>query len=149
MFAVKPTGVILHGSRSGRAQSIQDEFNGTANYAASGIELGWHATIGEDAVALHMGYRQWGWNARGASTYYLAVEFAQPRLSDHISDGQIRAFCWFVQRAREAWPTLPLTFPTHAELPEGIKDGKTDVFPNGDAIRARIFARLAELGVTA
>lgn len=152
-FAGTPQGIILHGSRSGVAgRSVQAEYDGTRRYAASGIELGWSATVGDDAVSLHMRPRAWGWNARGASSHYLAVELAQPTVHDPITEGQVRALCWWIQQiVLPIWPTLDVThLPTHAELPEGQADGKTDCFPLGDAradeLRARIAARLADTG---
>lgn len=146
-FTATPQGVILHGSRSGSQNDTLAEYRGTARYAGSGIELGWHATIGDDLVSIHMDAKAWGWNARGASQRYLAVEFAQATADRPVSDAQVRAFCWWLDNmAKAAWPSLPFTFPTHAELPEGKADGKTDVFPVGDAradeLRSRIMARL-------
>lgn len=146
-FTAIPQGVILHGSRSGSGNDTAAEYRGTANYAASGIELGWNATIGDDIYAIHMPCDRWGWNARAASQRYLAVEFAQATADRPISDAQVNAFChWFEKEARRVWPGLALVFPTHAELPEGQGDGKTDVFPRGDQradeLRARIVARL-------
>lgn len=149
--------MILHGSRSGALNSTHQEFFGTANYAHNEPGgLGWNATIGTDEIALHMSYRQWGWNARGASQHYLGVEFAQSHVYNAIDDGQVRAFCWFFQDVRKVWPDLPARFPTHAELDGtieygGYHDGKTDVFPKGSQdtveLRKRILDRLALLGV--
>ncbi len=153
-FVAQPLGVILHGSRSGRPQSTNDEFWGTSNFAMV-TELGWNATVGDDIVAVHLQADEWGWNARSASQRYLAVEFAQPTVNDAISDAQVRAFChWFMDQGRHDWPRLPLVFPTHAELPEGVADGKTDICPRGDPrandLRARIHKRLRDqYGVTA
>jgi hypothetical protein len=109
-------------------------------------DLGWNATIGNDRLALHMPMKQWGWNARGCSSVYLAVELAQPLESFDITDGQVRAFAEFWRLARMAWPNLPAYFPTHSELDGtrayGPTDGKTDVFskssPRTEALRARI-----------
>lgn len=147
VFANTPAGVILHGSRSGTGNNTAQEYTGTARYAGSGIELGWHLTIGDDIYAEHMTPKQWGWNARAASQKYLGVEFAQATVALPISDAQVRAFCWWFKNvARVTWPNLPTTFPMHSELPEGIADGKTDVFPKGDSrgdeLRTRIMARL-------
>lgn len=97
-----------------------------------------------------MSNAEWGWNARGCSSLYLAVELAQPVEAAGISDAQVRAFCWFVQWAQRDWPSLPMNFPTHAELdgtvPYGPHDGKTDVFalhsPRTIELRDRIKARL-------
>lgn len=152
-FSTMPQGVILHGSRSGRPQPTAAEFWGTANFATT-TDLGWNATIGDDGVAFHIPPTQWGWNARGASSKYLATEFAQPTVNDPISDAQVNAFCFWFMESRETWPALPLFFPSHAELPEGKLDGKSDVFPVGDAraddLRARIRERLSsQYGVTA
>lgn len=149
--------MILHGSRSGRPQPTHDEYVGTARYAA--VEpngLGWNATIGSDEIALHIPLSHWGWNARAASSHYLAVEFAQPTVNDPITDGQVRAFCWWYGEAKQRWPALSKSMPTHAELDGSVEyggyyDGKTDVFPKGDHrttdLRQRILNRLAEMGL--
>lgn len=152
-----PQGVILHGSRSGSAtNTTAQEYLGTARYAVNEPGgLGWNATVGDDQIAVHMGYDQWGWNARGCSPVYLAVEFAQAVEARSISDAQVRAACWFFQQARARWPNLPANFPTHAELDGtpayGQRDGKTDVFsrgsPRADELRARIYARLQQMGI--
>jgi hypothetical protein len=147
VFSQTPSGVILHGSRSGvRGRLLYAEFEGTANYAVNEPNgLGWNATIGHDAIALHMPYDRWGWNARAASRRYLAVEFAQPVEDVAITDGQVRACAWFIKQARSRWPNLPMFMPTHAEL-DGVEtgafDGKSDVFsresPRADALRKAI-----------
>ncbi len=152
-FDSTPKGVILHGSRSGSlTNSTAQEYAGTAAFAGRGAGgLGWNATIGDDVIALHMSYSAWGWNARGCSDDYLAVEFAQPTEASLISDAQVRAFAWFFQQARRVWPYLPNLFVTHAELDGtteyGPRDGKTDVFRQSSAmtadLRNRIYARLA------
>ena len=155
-YGSTPRGVILHGSRSGRAGTPKDvEYRGTASYERTnrlpeGGKLGWTATIGDGVVAVHLDPRTWGWNARAASSRYLAVEFAQATRDEPISDGQVDAFCaWYLTRARAAWPDLPASFPTHAEVERsgetGARDGKDDVFPDAraDELRARILARLS------
>jgi hypothetical protein len=147
-FSGAPTGIILHGSRSGTPRSTQEEYDLTRRFAASGTELGWNVTVGNDAICLHMSPREWGWNARDASPRHLACEFAQPTVDDEISDGQVRALCWWIQtEVLPVWPDLDVhSLPTHAELPAGGRDGKTDVFPRGDPrvteLRARIIACL-------
>lgn len=153
-YARVPRGVILHGSRSGLSQPLDREFYGTTAYAQREDHgLGWTATIGDDMIALHLTPAFWGWNARKASSLYLAVEFAQPTAEQTITDGQVRAFCWaYTAIWRVYWPDLPAHFPTHAELDvlgmTGQRDGKTDCYPYGDPrtedLRARITARLAE-----
>lgn len=154
-FAATPKGVILHGSRSGRAGNPLDaEYKGTAGWEVNNPDdLGWNATIGEGRVALHLDPREWGWNARAASDKYLAVELAQPTAGDVITDGQVAAFAdWVKTRVLPVWPKLPLVFPTHAEVEAsgetGKRDGKTDVYPVGDsravALRGRIMAALGE-----
>jgi N-acetylmuramoyl-L-alanine amidase len=151
-FRFTPLGIILHGSRSGLAgNSTAAEYAGTARYAVNEPGgLGWHCTIGDDRIAVHMSYTAWGWHARGCSSLYLGVEFAQPVEAAAISDGQVRAFCWFFQQAQKQWPTLPMNFPTHAELDGsaayGVYDGKTDTFSRGSSrttdLRQRIMATL-------
>lgn len=152
-FSTPPQGVILHGTRSGEPYDTYQEFEATVNWVRSGAAgLGWHATIGDDEIAIHLQPDEWGWNARGASSQYLAVEFAQAGSDDEITDGQVRAFCWWLGRVRLRWPRLPrAALIAHSELPEGIADGKTDVYPRWDErlprLRWRIAARLSELGL--
>jgi hypothetical protein len=153
-LSVVPLGVILHGSRSGRASNpLHAEYAGTANWEVNNPDsLGWHATIGEGEVAIHMDAKHWGWNARSpASQMYLAVEFAQPTVANPISDLQVKAFCdWYRLYVLPVWPSIPRDFPTHAEVENwgqtGAHDGKTDVFPyldaRADELRHRIVAGL-------
>lgn len=148
-FQTTPSGVILHGSRSGiPTNTIDQEFVGTANYAQNPThDLGWNATIGNDEVAIHIPPLQWGWNARRASSRFLAVEFAQPLVTSPISDGQVRAFCWlYTMHFRRVYPKLPYALPTHAELDAqgvtGTHDGKTDVFPYNSVYTERLRERI-------
>lgn len=150
-FSTTPAGVILHGTRSGQTYNTAQEYASTKRFVAGGAAgLGWNLTVGDDILSLHLDPDQWGWNAREASRQFLAAEFAQARLGSPITDGQVRAFCWwFVQHARQRWLSLPLVFPNHADLPSGARDGKTDVELAGDhTVRDRILARLRALGVT-
>lgn len=152
-FTSVPKGVILHGSRSGVAGNPKEkETLGTARYEVNNTDdLGWHATIGENHVCIHLTPQEWGWNARGCSDTYLAVEIAQATVDEPITDPQVAALADYIKtRLRVAWPKLPMSFPSHAELdgtPEyGPKDGKSDVFPNGDVrmndLRARLLKAL-------
>ena len=152
-FRGTPKGVILHSSRSGAAgRSCHQEFEGTAAWNGNNPDgLSWSATIGDDEIAIHHDPTEWGHNARRASSSYLAVEFAQPTQAEAITDGQVRAFCWWLRaHVLKQWPQLARHFPTHAEIEAngetGQHDGKSDVFPLGDAradeLRARIIARL-------
>jgi len=137
--------VILHATRSGQAWSLDQEYRSTINYVQAGASgLGWNVTIGNGVIAVHMSPREWGWNARQHSSHYLAVELAQGRLGDPITDIQVDCFCWwFLTVARKVWPGLPMEFPNHADLPAGVADGKTDVEPRGvHTVRDRILARL-------
>ena len=154
-FTGTPKGVILHSSRSGAAsKSCHEEFEGTAAWNGANPDgLAWNATVGDDEIAIHLNPDEWGWNARRASSSYLAVEFAQPTAAQAVTDGQVRAFCWWLRaRVLKQWPQLARNFPTHAEVEArgetGQYDGKSDVFPLGDpradALRARIAARLAD-----
>jgi hypothetical protein len=152
-FANQPQGVILHGSRSGSQNGTAAEYRGTVGYVSRGTDgtVGWHATIGDDAYAVHMDAGRWGWSARAASQRFLAVEFAQATVDRSISDAQVRAFChWLQHEALPVWPGLPMHFPSHAEVEAagltGARDGKTDVYPGGDPrledLRRRIGERL-------
>lgn len=154
-FRAVPIGVILHGSRSGIERSTDAELQSTINYAVGGAldsegdNLGWNATIGPATVARHIDPKYYGWNAREASSVYVAAEFAQGLVADPIDDTAVDAFCWwFINVVRVAWPTIPALFVTHASLPAGIRDRKTDAFPIADPraadLIARIHARLGE-----
>jgi len=159
-FGNTPKGVILHSSRSGAAsKSCHEEFEGTAAWNGANPDgLAWNATVGDDEIAIHLDPADWGWNARRASSSYLAVEFAQPTAAQAVTDGQVRAFCWWLRaRVLKQWPEFPRNFPTHAEVEArgetGQHDGKSDVFPLGDPradeLRARIAARLDDDSWTA
>lgn len=153
-FASRPAGVILHGSRSGRPIGKEAEYRGTRNFAAGGANgLGWNATIGADILASHISPEWWGYSAGEHSRVYLATEFAQSLEGEPITDGQVRAFAhWFTTIARPAWPSLDLrvpgALPMHAELSQGIRDGKSDAFrrgdPRADDLRGRIIAAVYE-----
>ncbi len=147
-FKHTPQGVVLHGSRSGLRRDRHAEFRSTVNYAVSGANgLAWHATVGDDVVALHMPCGSWGYHARSWSSDWLGVEFAQATVEDDISDGQVDTVCWWFKNvARKRWPTLPAHFIGHAEIPPGILDGNTDPYPNRSAqmqgLRKRILGGL-------
>lgn len=153
VFAARPKGIILHGSRSGQRWGVQQEFDSCRNFAAGGANgLGWSASIGPDAYSIHMTAREWGWNARSpASQTFLAVEFAQATLPDPVTDAQVRAFAhWYTHEVVPVWGALYLAddaaLPMHSELPSGVADGKTDAFTRwsarADDLRARIRAAL-------
>lgn len=155
-FTAMPQGVILHGSRSGNAgNSTGREFDGTVNYVRNGTngETGWHVTVGDGRVALHLTPSEFGWHARAASRSYIGVEFAQAVEAHEISDAQVSAFAWYFQHViRATWPGISLHMPTHAEVERsgetGRIDGKSDVFgygsPRADELRARIRAAIGE-----
>lgn len=149
-FTQQPLGFILHGSRSGKVGNPKNtEALGCANWCINNPDgLGWHASIGEDLYYVHMNANQWGWNARGASDNYVAVEFAQGVVQEPITDGQVRAFVHFVQhQILPTYPNIPITFVTHADIDGtavygGQRDGKTDVFPKNDPRTAELIARI-------
>lgn len=149
-FASTPLGVILHGSRSGIPnRPTLAEYLGTASFAVgNSAGLGWNITCGTDRLAIHYPATRWGWNARQHSSQYLACEFAQANLGDHITDGQVKAFVWwFRNKARATWPRLRAEFPNHSDLPAGIADGKSDCEPRGvHTVRDRVLAELKRQG---
>lgn len=159
-FAQAPNGTILHGTRSGVRKSLYDEWLGTSGYAASGIELGWSVTVGPGVITRHMGEAQWGWNAHGESQRKLAIEHAQTGYggyNEDMPDEVIWTDAWWIKNyARKRWPSLPLYFPTHAELEVlGLvpRQGKTDIYAWGDeradTFRGRLAERLRRIGVAA
>jgi hypothetical protein len=159
LYSQRPNGVILHGSRSSRSWSTAKEFESTRNFAARGAGgLGWSATIGEEedathgtvpAYSVHMTPRQWGYNARSESSKRLAVEFAQARLSDPITDDQIAAFAhWYEHEIVPVWGELDVDddgdMPCHSELSEGARDGKSDTFLSHSAEANDLRERIRE-----
>ena len=151
LFAKQPKGVVLHGSRSGVASNpIEKEYVGTANWELNNPNgYAWHATIGENKVALHLTPKEWGQHDPWASQEYLGVEFAQPTVNNPITDAQVAAFAdWFKTRVLPAWPSIPLHFPSHAEVDReyGQNQGKTDVYGLNDSrmdeLRSRIMTAL-------
>ena len=163
MFPTKPIGFLLHGTRSGAPHyDIDQEYAGTLNYVRAGASgLGWQATIGNDAVALHLPWTHWAWHAYDASRILIGLEFAQATVEGAITDAQIRAAAWCIAQAyaatRERWGTpIPVAFWTHAEVEANgwthhTPEGKTDTFPMSDpravALKSRLLARLRQLGV--
>jgi len=161
-FDQLPVAFILHGSRSTqRLNTTHQEYEGTARYAVNEPDgFGWNATVGEDEIAVHMPWTQWGWHARRQSTRMIGLEFAQPNLGDPISDAQVRAAAWGILEARRATQErfgepVPFTFYTHAEVEAfgwtGMHDGKTDThsFPDkrgAEDLKSRILQRLRALG---
>lgn len=152
-FTATPKGFILHGSRSGVAgRPKETEYQGCVNWClVNPDDLSWHATIGENKYAVHMNMKRWGWNARAASSKYIAVEFAQATVNEPITDAQVDAFVHFVKETvLPVWPTIPMVFVTHADVEKlgetGAIDGKTDVFPfkskEAEELKARISSKL-------
>lgn len=149
--------MILHGSRSGVVWTLRDEFNSTRGYARSGAAgLGWNATVGEGALSVHMKATEWGWNAREHSDQYGAVEIANARLGDPVTDGEVRSVAaYLVDRFLPYHPHLGKTLvdrvracelPEHWELPAGVRDGKTDVvYRHGGELAARVRTASLEL----
>lgn len=127
-------GMIVHSTRSGQNYNTTQEYNATINYIKAGADgLGWTATVGDGIVAMHMKIGEWGWNVRGASDEWVAVELAQAKLDGPILDSQIEGVAAVWIKAREYYgTTFPLHFVNHSDLPEGIADGKTDVCRRGD-----------------
>jgi hypothetical protein len=143
MFTSPPVGCILHGTRGGAA-TRQAEFEATCNYVRAGANgLSWQATIFDGVIAIHLPDEAWGWNAKGASSRYLAVEFVQPRLGDEITDEQVQTFCYFFRTARITWPDLPLDLVAHSELDPANKSDPFPVdSPKNTELRRRIMACL-------
>lgn len=160
-FVSRPRGVILHSSRSGIAsRDTATEFVKTCEWAVSNrieeggevYHLGWNATIGEAAYAVHLPATEWGWNAHEHSPLFLAVEFSQPTVNHPISDKQVDAFvAWYRREALPVWPGLDIlaagAMPAHSETAAGIRVGKSDPFPRGSValefLRRRIVAGLS------
>lgn len=140
--------MILHSTRSGQNYNTTQEHNATVNYVKSGADgLGWTATIGDGVICYHMSLDEWGWNARAASSKWLAVELAQAKLDGPILDSQIEAAAAVWIEARSIWPSLPLKFINHSDLPEGIADGKSDVCRRGDStITGKVESLLRKAG---
>lgn len=121
--------------------------------------LGWDATIGEGVISLHLPTWAFGWNAFAASALYFAAEYAQPTEDYPITDVMVRTHnWWFATVLRAARPSLPLHFPSHAEVEHTgeiahAPSGKTDAFSYGSSrmenLRARILDNLHhEWGIT-
>lgn len=148
LFVAPPLGIILHGSRSEVNRPTYNEYIGTAQYCQLPQHgLGWNITAGPGVYARHYSARHWGWNAREHSSRYLACEFAQPTVNHPIGDDQVGAFAaWVREEVWPAWPTLDVSrddaLPTHAELPAGKRDGKSDTFPEDDARTADLRRRI-------
>lgn len=149
-----PAGVIVHGSHSGVARVVGEEFEAVARYGGNApryvddggvVYLAWHATIGEYRVAEHLELGLWGYHAGGVSRTHLGVEFAKACPDDEITAAQVETFArWFVERARDRHPAMPCSLVMHSETPQGRADGKIDPYPLGDERNDLLRARLEE-----
>jgi hypothetical protein len=154
-WTAAPVDILLHGTRGENPNRVQ-EFYGTCRWVANPNNggLGWHVTVGDNVYAQHLPITAWGYHAREASRIYIGVEFVQPTAADDITEAQVATFGrWYHAVVRPAYPHLTAqraALPAHSEVPPGIRDGKSDVFPRGDprlaALRARLWAVMA--GVT-
>ena len=152
----RPRGLVLHGTRSGVPKTIHDEYDGTRDWATHALVhdpvngdyyLGWHVTVGEDEYSVHMTAREWGWNCGGDSMYRFAIEFAQWDVSQAITDRQVRTAARAIKNELlPQWGPYDWSDPNamkgHSELPQGIRDGKTDTFPLNSAALAMLKQRL-------
>jgi hypothetical protein len=148
-FAKVPSGMILHGTRSGQPYAVDKEYMSTINYVTAGASgLGWNATVGDGVICWHMPVTQWAYNARESSDDYGAVEIAQSNIGVPITDRQIEGIAkvWVAFRNHYG-PSFPMYFVNHSELPAGIRDGKTDVEPLGyHSVKDRVISRLKKAG---
>lgn len=151
LTAKRPLGTVIHGTRGGNATREQ-EWEATLNWARSGpwgktrtgevYYLGWLATIYDDAIALHMPWRKSGWHAGELSETFYGVEFVQPTERDDITDGQVRAYGWLHRQLRQRHEGFECNLLAHSETPQGVADGKSDVFPVWDPRLAELKRRL-------
>ena len=148
-------GAVIHGSRSGiTTRTIAQEFIRTAEYCQNNPGgLAWQFTIGNDEYAQHLradqiGFRA-GWHAGEANFTHIGFEFAQRTSRDTITDDQIEAFGHAVQtRILPIYPKwldgLDRGMVMHSELPGGIDQGKSDVYPRFDSRWPALKTRLLE-----
>ena len=89
---------------------------------------------------------EWGHNAREHSPVYIGIELAQATIDKPISDEAVETAAWYIrERVLPRWPDLPLNLVSHATLPAGQRDGKTDPFPIGDPRWEDLKTRLLRL----
>ena len=142
LFAARPVGFILHGSRSGIAtRSRQQEYDGTRTYAENSLVrlpdgttyyTGWNATIGERQYSVHFDCRRWGWNAGRDGETRMATEIAHAVRAWNVTNDQIAAWAaWYWRQVVPVWGHYDLDDPrvlkAHGELPQGQSIGKDDV----------------------
>lgn len=143
----RPMGFILHATRSGQNYSERQEFDATVNYVKAGAGgLGWNCTVGPGIVADHVDVGHWAWNAREASPEYLAIEVAQAKLGQPISQATFDTLVWWIHTQANH---VPRYFINHSDLTAGRRDGKSDLFPanseEGRQFIARLRTALAQL----
>lgn len=120
---------------------------GTVGFAEGGAnDLAWHATVGDDEVAIHLEADEWGYHAREFSRDWIGIEFAQATIDRPICDAQIRAALWYLRRCvLPVYPELDLShFMFHSECAAGVRDGKTDPFANHSSELADLRRRILE-----
>ncbi len=87
------------------------------------------------------------WTTDWMNAEWLAIEIAQPKLGDPITDFQYRATAWCLlqMQARYRFPLDAAHLPFHSETPQGIQIGKTDPFSRGSEAGRRFYDRLFRL----
>ena len=150
VFSSKPSGFVIHGSRSGVVtRSRQQEYDGTRTYAENSLVTlpdgttyytGWNATIGDLQWSRHFDADKWGHHAGVDGVTRMGFEFAQAVISWNVTDGQVAAWAdcyksYVVPRWGEYNLRATGVLSMHSQLPQGIRDGKTDVFSRDDYAR--------------
>lgn len=142
-------GILWHSSRSSVRRSTLQEFNGTRGYAAAGAAgLGWHLTVGDNMISVHLPLDMWAYHAREVSYTRVGIELAQSMPDQAISDAQLDAAFWWIRNelvpfwGARGYQFDPGNYEFHSTSAPGIRDGKSDPFPRGSASLAELDARI-------
>lgn len=130
-------GFVLHATRGGLSsqaaeyQSCVNWFLNPASQASSTIVIGPDGEITEMVPLERV-----CWTTGEHNAEYAAVEMAQGRLGEPITEKARASLAWWLHNVFfKKYPNLkpsPTTLPFHSELPQGIRVGKTDLFAKGD-----------------
>jgi hypothetical protein len=129
------------------------EFNSTRGYADSGANgLFWSTTVGRLRYSRHRKRTlppAWGYHAGESSRTLAGVEIIQPKLNTPVDDETVFTVAIAIRdevMAVHKHLTVDMVLQQHCQLPQGIRDGKTDVFyPPSNVFNDRVRAALRSI----
>ena len=122
----------MHSTR-GNAATPALEYQATLNWFANPIsEVSAHAVIGFDGrIGFVVPDELISWHAGQHNNTHLGLEIVQQRPGFTISEAQYMAAAWLLKMwaNKYKFPLNEFTLREHREMPQGQRQGKTDIGP--------------------